>query len=415
MNQDFPVYFETSHGTYRFFGRLDETVGGVLKRCGVPLVAVWTYIKEKPDHPRPVSTARPAPDKVRFVSTETRLADLRSRGLTGVFARASRNINYPDLPGIGSARLRRAEEPTTEWTFPDPDLGMFAPIKSELSQQECLDFAVTSVETVIKAWPEDLPRRLVVGTSGGGDSNIMVTALVASGFFQPEDLIPVMMLGIPDWDPLQEQARALCEEQGLRLRLVSGEEVISHLGIKVGLEPFFDHFKQHYPDVDLEFLGTWMLRKVLGGVGAAMNCRAIAIGANREDVLAECLARVSRGLPPLPMPFRKIGNHTLVYPMWKVPKKIGDGAYVKRSLSNYETRHPSFTNGRSAYYHLAYLIAEGAPGADLSLLKGMAELARMDAEPFQYDEELGDYVCRLGSDKNALEDWRAFLKAGKKA
>ncbi|MGI9099059.1 MAG: hypothetical protein ACR2H2_11335 [Solirubrobacteraceae bacterium] len=37
-----------------------------------------------------------------------------------------------------------------------------------------------------------------------------------------------------------------------------------------------------------------------------------------------------------------------VYPMCEVPKKIGDGAYPRRSLENYETRTPSVAAGRSA-------------------------------------------------------------------
>jgi hypothetical protein len=98
--------------------------------------------------------------------------------------------------------------------------------------------------------------------------------------------------------------------------------------------------------------------------------------------------------------------------MCEVPKKIGDGAYPRRSLENYEARTPSVAAGRSTFYQLAYLLADHLPGMDVTLLGGFNRLGTDIAaqqDPIVLDVELRDHIADRMSDAEQHERWRAFL------
>jgi hypothetical protein len=114
----------------------------------------------------------------------------------------------------------------------------------------------------------------------------------------------------------------------------------------------------------------------------------------------------------MPAPFRRIGKEVFVYPMCEVPKKIGDGAYPRRSLDNYEARTPSVAAGRSAFYQLAYLLADHLPGVDMTLLSGFNRLGTERAaqrDPIVMDSELGDHIADRMSDTDQRRRWAALL------
>jgi hypothetical protein len=139
---------------------------------------------------------------------------------------------------------------------------------------------------------------------------------------------------------------------------------------------------------------------------------AVAIGANREDLLSEGFLRLARGLAPMPAPFRRIGKEVFVYPMCEVPKKIGDGAYPHRSLDNYESRTPSVAGGRSAFYQLAYLLADHLAGMDMTLLSGFNRLGTDSAaqqDPIVMDSELDDHIADHMTDADQRRRWKALL------
>lgn len=397
------VVLETNHGIYRLEARPGDDIRSVLARFQVPGAAVWTYVLE--DH-REVAE-RTGARRVRFVPTSTRVdsPDLDGRQ---VHARVTRNINLPGLLGFDAQAVRPIDHPVTEWVFPSPHAGAFHRVQAQLDAEECHDFVKRSVAETVREWPADLPRRLVVGTSGGGDSNVLLSALMGSGAFRPEDVLPVMMLGIPDWDTQLDNARQLCSAVGLELRIIEEPQAAELAGV-TSLPALRDGFRDAYPDADLEFLGTWLLRKVLGGYAEAQGITAVATGANREDVIAEGLARISRGALPLPAPFRRIGPVTFVFPMFKVPKKIGDGAFPTFSLENYEARNPSFSPGRSVFYYLSYYLADLCPGFDVTLLDGFRALAAAGPDPFAYEPQLDDHAIAGAYDSEQLARWRAFL------
>jgi hypothetical protein len=397
------VNLETNHGLYRLEGREDDDIKAVLDRFSIPLSSVWTFVLENHAELVHDTTAR----RVTFVPSSTRLASTRLSGRE-VYARVTRNINLPGLLGMDAQFVREVARPTTEWTFPSADDGAFKRIQTQMTSEECFAFVCRSVEDVLARWPEGRPVELVMGTSGGGDSNVLLSALMQSERITAGRIIPTMMLGIPDWDTQLGNAREMCASLGLELNVIEGEQAAELAGVRSFVELKQD-FHETYPDADLEFLGTWLLRKVLGGYARQHGMEFVATGANREDIIAEGLARISRGLPPLPSPYRRIGDVRFVYPMCQVPKKIGDGAYPTFSLENYEARNPSYSPGRSVFYYLSYYLADLAPGFDVDLLSGLSRLADRSPDQFEYQSELDDHVSRGAYTPDQLTTWRQFL------
>lgn len=397
------VDLETNHGLYRLEGRPGDDIKSVLDRFSIPLSSVWTFVVDTLAELSDVRQAR----RVRFVPADTKVESPELDGKI-LHARVTRNINLPGLLGMDAQFVRSVPGATTEWTFPTSEDGAFKRIRSQLTAEECSDFVKQSVAEVVRAWPADLRHDVVVGTSGGGDSNVLLGALMSVSEIQRFRVVPTMMLGIPDWDTQVDNARQMCSSVGLELRVIDADETARLAGV-ASLSDLRHDFRTTYPDADLEFLGTWLLRKVLGASAHGQDIDCVATGANREDVIAEGIARIVRGKPPLPAPFRRIGDVNFVYPMYQVPKKIGDGAFPTFSVENYEARNPSFSPGRTVFYYLAYYLADLAPGVDVDLLNGLCALGNSMPEQFELSESIADYVVKDSPTVERLATWKAFL------
>lgn len=400
-----PIIFETNHGSYRLpADDQPETVRSVLTRYGVPLSSVWTYVVE----PHTEDTDRGNSRQAHFIPSTTPIDAPWLEG-RNIHARVTRNVNLPGLLQLQGLDARHVENASTEWTFPDDAAGAFLPIHSELTPQECLEFVRKGVDEVLSQWPTPNSGGLVVGTSGGGDSNVLLSALAESEYMEGVELLPTMMLGIPDWDTQHDNAVELSESLGLPLVVIDKQHAAKLAGVR-SLDQLIEDFLTNYPGAELEIIGTWLLRRVLSGLAQERGISFVATGANREDVLAEGLARIARGHPPLPIPYRQIGDVTFVFPMYGTPKKIGDGAYPAFSLENYEARNPSHSPGRSVFYHLAYLLADLAPGIDVDFLRGFGRLADIAPSPIARVESLQDYAVTDAYTDEQLQKWRELLE-----
>jgi len=398
MDKSIPIYIHSSHGVFKFLGRKDETLGSALKRSGIPLSAVATYLVVSP-------TSKKLSDSIpSFISASQPLNGIIKTG-GHIVVQLARNISLPSLLTGGKTFLRKVDNPVTEWIFPDSDKGAFYKILSQLSSKDCFNIVLESVKEVLNNWPKNTSRRMIVGVSGGGDSNVLLSTLLKSGLVKKSDIFPVMMLGIPDWDRQKEQAKELCQNLGLNLEIVEAEQVAKIVSVS-SLSELIKRFKKYFPDADLEFLGTFLLRRVLSYYAKLHKAKYVAIGANREDLVSEGLARIAKGLLPLPAPFRKIGSVTFVYPMWKVPKKIGDGAFPRYSLVNYENRNPSYSEGRCLYYYIAYATSEICPGLDLTLLEGFSKIAAKEKTPIVKERTLNDFICKDKFTVEQLKKWK---------
>jgi len=404
-----PIYIYTNHGVFELQGKEEDTIGKTLKDAGIPLSAVSTYQTKKPKPTSSISSS-----DLHFIGSNTRLKDIikQKKGIQ-VVAQLSRNIALSSFLTENNPTFRKIDNPTAEWIFPDKDKGAFQKNLVQVSSQECLNFVVESVKEVLKKWPEKSKPKMVVGVSGGGDSNVLLTALIKSGLINLKDIYPVMMLGIPDQEKVKNQAEKMCSDLNLKIEFIESNQVARIIGVS-SFSKLREEFVKNYPNTDLEFLGTFLIRHTLSYYAKLRKTKYVALGLNREDLLSSALIRVARGRKPLPMPFRKIGPITFVYPIWKVPKKIGDGAYPHFSLVNYESRDPSYSEGRCLYYYISYMLSEIAPGLDISLLEGFSRLASKDDESITLEKELNDFLCKDDFTPVQLKKWKNFLNKVKR-
>jgi hypothetical protein len=265
------------------------------------------------------------------------------------------------------------------------DKGNVENVLKGLSQDECQAIICKNVHDFIRTYvnPEDV---LIVGVSGGGDSNSLLLGLTTFTDFRI-DIRPIILKGIPDWDAGVPRALALCKNYGLKLTVIEEDEVrkISQLKDSSNI---IGQYESKFPGDDFEFLGTYMIRKVLTHIAKSCNGRAVT-GLNLEDVFAESLLMISNKRLPLPFPVRNIDHTDFIYPLWMCPKKIIDGCFPKFSMENYEMRYPCFSTGRNLYYMMTYTLQSMYPGALENLLRGFQTISQLNNDGFAYDPDFG--------------------------
>lgn len=378
------VQIVTAHGRQELEGRGDERLVDLLARHAVPWSAVAAYVV-----PRDGGDMRLCPSLDRRLDTFPDAAE--------ILLYFNRNVN-PFLFALGSYKLVEGVsggDHATDYFYQkyDNDRSTAETFLKQLSPEECRFVIAERVADMVRAsMPEG--GKLVVGVSGGGDSNAMLhglTQLAGSGV----EIHPVIIMGIPDWDLGVPRARELCATYGLDLTVIEEAQVGSLLGIAPGTGSLIDRFEREFKGDDFEFLGTLLIRLALMRHARDIGASFIATGLNLEDVLCEALFRVSNGMKPAPFPARDIGEVKLLFPLWLCPKRIIDGCFPKFSLQNYEARYPCFSLGRNLYYSVVYAVQSQFPGFAEQLARGLSQVSLADPVRYTFDEQLGFHVERF--------------------
>jgi tRNA(Ile)-lysidine synthase TilS/MesJ len=373
-----------AHGRQLLAGRSDERLIDILGRNNVPWSAVAVYVLPKSGG-EPRLTA----------SLDLTLGEFEDAA--EILLYFNRNVN-PFMFSIDDFKTIGSDVPgleSTEYIYQrlDNDRGMTESFLKKLSPEECQTIIADRVGDTIR---EHLPRgaRIVVGVSGGGDSNAMLYGL--SRLTDHDITIhPVILKGIPDWDAGVPRAQALCDKYGLELTVIEADEVKELLGIPRGDSvDLIDRFEREFQGDDFEFLGTLLIRLALGKAAKDLGTGYICTGVNLEDIVCENLYRLSSGLKPAGSPTRQIGELTLVLPLWLCPKRIIDGCFPKYSLENYDARYPCFSLGRNLYYSVVYSLQSQFPGYLEQMARGFSRLSLKDPVEYTYNEQLGFHVER---------------------
>ncbi|WP_033438817.1 hypothetical protein [Saccharothrix sp. NRRL B-16314] len=371
----------TSHGRQRLTGSSDERLIDILNRNNVPWSAVAVYVL-------PASGGEPR----LTPCLDQRLEDFEDAA--EVLLYFNRNVN-PFLFSIDDfATIDSEGAGATEYVYQrmDNEQGSAEAFLKKLSPEECQSIIADRVGETIRA---HVPAGadIVVGVSGGGDSNALLY-----GLSQLTDhgvtVHPVILKGIPDWDAGVPRAQALCEKYGLPLRVIEADEVKELLGIPRDSVALIDRFEREFQGDDFEFLGTLLIRLALSKAARDLGTPYICTGVNLEDIVCENLFRVSNGMKPAGFPVRPIGDVTLVLPLWMCPKRIIDGCFPKYSLENYDARYPCFSLGRNLYYSVVYAMQSQFPGYLEQLARGMSALSLKEPVEYTFHEELGFHVER---------------------
>jgi tRNA(Ile)-lysidine synthase TilS/MesJ len=374
----------TSHGRQPLYWRDDERVIDLLNRYGVPWSAVSIYM-----------TPRSGGEPVLYPCLDNMLKELDDAGELLLYF--NRNVNpftfslkqFRTVAGEGSG------PEATEYFYQHLDNAHSSAnvYLKKLSPEECRAIIAGRVADTVRA---TLPKgaHLVVGVSGGGDSNALLHGLSLL-HDHPVTVHPVIIKGIPDWDKGVARAQALCESYGLELTIVEENDVKDLLHVPHDALGLVDRFEREFPGDDFEFFGTLLIRLALSAHARTIGTPFMCTGLNLEDLLCENLFRISSGLVPAAVPARQIGDLTLIFPLWLCPKRILDGCFPKFSLENYEARYPCFSLGRNLYYSLVYAIQSQFPGFAEQMARGMSELSHSHPATYTFDDQLGFHVERF--------------------
>lgn len=319
-----------------------------------------------------------------------------------------RNLNYPVLLNKEIEYIPD-NNAVTEYSFDSHEEDDNVISHVEMTPEDCMEFVTEKVSLFLEEEVKlDPDAKIVIGVSGGGDSNSLLNAFLGTGKVKKEQLVPVIVMGIADWEKGLPRAQAICNNLGLELTILTAGEVNKLLKRTTTDENWAEDFVRIFPDADQEMIVTHAVRLGLYHVAMKVNAQAMVIGLNLEDLLGESLLDLMIGEKPLPFPVRPIDQMKLWLPLYQCPKKIIDGCFPKYSLENYNDRSPSNMYWRAACYYLAQMMHTSLPGIEYTLLEGFKKMANRDKRKLIFDERLG-YSCVETLDEETFTLWNKFL------
>ena len=376
MDKTIIVVFQTSHGEYELTARLDECFIDICRRYALPASQLTTYLRL--DNNELSLVVRPTDPIVEYIADKQ------------LVLIPNRNLDYFTLLGGDQKIVKRSGASTwLRFRQPDKNVDVMSPscntVIELLTPKNAQEIVASHVKATLKeAGVSNEP--LVVGVSGGGDSNSLLKAIVQSELVEKKNIHPVMMLGIPDWDKGIERAEAICQEQDLTLNCIKADDTAKIMGFS-DRSDWITKFERIFPNDDLEIMGVYGVRKVLQSVASKIESTKIVIGTNLEDCLADALYFICRGKIPFPKPAGLMGGIKVICPLWLTPKALIDGCYPKYSKQNYDARYPSQMFGRAYYYYLAQMLVDAYPGAAEEILLGSGKLSKEFFEEYEFDHE----------------------------
>ena len=361
------IVIATSHGQQIVSMDDNERVIDCLLRYQLPWTAVAMYIKRPSGH----FDIYPCLEKFGHEMPKHSV----------LYAFHQRNVD-PFKFAINELRVlaEGSDQYVADYLFFDGPVATKAhTVVQKLTSNQCKKMVSSAVLDVLE---QQLPDNfsVIVGISGGGDSNALLNGLyqARADLGKEINIIPVIIKGIPEWDKGVPRALQLCHEYGFTLRVVEPDEMFRLLGINSPPKNIVNSFFEHIPDEDFEFFGEAMLIFTLSAIAREMNVSYVCFGYNFEDLLAGYLRLAATGNAMTGVPIAEgLYGTRYLYPLWLVPKKIIDGCFPKLSFENYEARYPSFAEGRNFYYHAAYHISAYMPQLGESLLRNSQSVTRL--------------------------------------
>ncbi|MCL4278840.1 MAG: hypothetical protein KJZ60_04030, partial [Ignavibacteriaceae bacterium] len=250
-------------------------------------------------------------------------------------------------------------------------------------------------------------RTLIVGISGGGDSNTLAQGLKT---LIGKQFIFFTIVFEPIWPAsAAERASKLCADHNLTHYVYNNKEIEELLKMKKSLSDFYNEYCEKFGSNTSHFFGTYLISIVARKLCKKYNANEYILGFNREDLLSDLLFSIMNGQKPLEFPVRKFGSTRLLMPLWDIPKIILDACYPKYSLSNYQERQDEqSTYQRNIIYYLAHSVEDVYPNLGLSLMEGVRKIF-VDKWPELFEESNYNIFPSQYADPVKLKEVKEFL------
>ncbi|KKR32376.1 MAG: hypothetical protein UT65_C0002G0022 [Parcubacteria group bacterium GW2011_GWF2_39_8b] len=253
---------------------------------------------------------------------------------------------------------------------------------------------------------------VIVGISGGGDSNTLAQGLKALTLENSNKrFIFFTIIFEPIWPTFAaDRASELCLTHGLTHHVYRNEEIEKLLEMKESLSNFYKEYSEKFGNNTSHFFGTYLISIVARKLCQEYHTNEYILGFNREDLLSDLLFSLMNGQKPLAFPVRKFGSIKLLMPLWDISKVILDACYPKYSFSNYQERkEDQSTYQRNIIYYLAHSIEDIYPNLGLSLMKGIEKIFSNQWSELRQEDNLDIFPSEY-ADSMKLEEVKSFLK-----
>jgi tRNA(Ile)-lysidine synthase TilS/MesJ len=252
---------------------------------------------------------------------------------------------------------------------------------------------------------------IVVGISGGGDSNALAEALSDYSKSVRKSFLFYTIIFEPLWpESAAMRAAELCRRYNLNHRVYRNKEIENLLKLRGALDNMYREYSTKFKDNTNHFFGTYLISLVGRRLCRDNNTNEYILGFNREDLLADLLYSLINGQKPLAFPVRKFGKINLLMPLWEIPKLLLDACYPEYSLANYEERsEDTSTYQRDIIYFLAHRVDSAYPNLGLSIMKGIQKIFENNWPEIEHDLTTDLYISEYADDSKILEV-KNFLK-----
>jgi hypothetical protein len=384
------VSIETTTGTMSAKPAEEMTLADVLAVRGLPANLFQAYVENGGEAPMPVPSDTP----LSALPAESKVA-----------MHCIMNPNFSEFVEIVETRHSKAHAVTT---IEDVEFGTEGceKIVYELDDESAREVVRDRVAAFTAEHSADDP--VVVGVSGGGDSNALIGALQAALASDGRRLVAYTLVCEPVWPEASAgRASVLCERHGVEHDVLDGAAMESLLGMRTTVPELYDAFLGRFGDNTAHFFATHMISLAGRTLCRKFGSREYCLGFNREDVLAEVLFSVLNGRRPLAFPVRHFGDVKLLMPVWEIPKLVLDACYPDFSKRNYEQRITT-TPQRGLIYFLAHSIDGVYNNLGLSLMTGLRQIFEDDWPAFREDPEFDLYAEEIVPERD-LAVAREFL------
>lgn len=389
----------TSGGVYPAKDRDDVTLADVLRLNRLPANAYQAYVQ-------PQETAT---DGANLVPIPLTRSVKEATAVGRVVLRCIRNPVYANILPQGRTTLHRVDDAVTAVEhFVFGDELPCEQVIHELSPEGARSLVSSRVSDFMFEHSTD--EVIVVGISGGGDSNTLARSLSSFASEAGKRIVAFTLVFEPVWgEPAHERAAQLCREHAIEHHTFEAKDFKPALKLQSELPDIFDDFLLRFGMHTRPFFGTFFISKIARMLCGEHDSREYCLGFNREDVLTEMIFSLMNGQRPHSYPVRHFGECRLLMPLWQVPKRILDACYPRYSLSNYDERLSGDTVQRSLGYHLADEIEDVYPNLGLSLLEGVRKLFTDGWSELRFDADLDVYVSEYAGARE-LSEAQAFLR-----